>query len=248
MIASRWGLLLLATILALAAVGVGVGPDAMQPSAQRVTVTAVVGLLAPLFWPGVALTPARTAWRVVVWSAAAAMLAAAALRATGQAMQPYPKILLSCAVLMLMLLVAHALAAALESRLRSGAADAQGARETAGRTVALALVLLASLPLWAGPLAELVSGRHGWAVDAVIGVSPLTHLAVASGNDLLRNQWFYQHANLAGLQFAYPGLVEVAATYGSACLVLAVGTIRFERRRRGLAIATLSPHPTENTP
>ena len=26
----------------------------------------------------------------------------------------------------------------------------------------------------------------------MVGVSPLTHLAVAGGNDLLRNDWFYQ--------------------------------------------------------
>lgn len=239
-------MLLLATMLTLAAAGAV--SDDLQPSALRVLVTAAVGLLSLLFWPGVAATPARTASRIVAWSAAAALLAAAALRVLGQAMQPVPKILLSCLMLLLILLVAHGLAAALESRLRSGAADAQGARETAGRSVALALALLASLPLWAGPLAELLSGRHAWAIDTAIGVSPLTHLAVASGNDLMRNQWFYQHANLAGLQFAYPGLVEVAGAYGSACLVLAVGTIRFERRRRRLAIATPSPQPTENTP
>ena len=34
----------------------------------------------------------------------------------------------------------------------------------------------------------------------------LNNLAVATGNDLLRNQWFYQHSNLAGLRFDYPGL------------------------------------------
>jgi len=239
-------MLLLATMLTLAAAGAG--SDDLQPSALRVVVTAAVGLLSLLFWPGVAATTARTALRIVAWSAAAALLAAAVLRLLGQALQPFPKVMSSCAMLLLILLVAHALAAALERSLRGGSADAVGPRETAGRTVALALALLALLPLWAGPLAELLSGRHEWAIDAVIGVSPLTHLAVASGNDLLRNQWFYQHANLAGLQFAYPGLVEVAATYGSACLVLALGAFGFERRRRS-SVDTALPHPpTERAP
>ncbi len=80
------------------------------------------------------------------------------------------------------------------------------AREAAGRSAAVALALLGALPLWLGPVAETLSARHDWAIDAVVGASPLTHLAVASGNDLLRNQWFYQHANLAALLFSYPGL------------------------------------------
>ena len=52
-----------------------------------------------------------------------------------------------------------------------------------------------------------------------MAVSPLTHLAVASGNDLLRNQWFYQHSNLAGLRFDYPRLAPVMTAY---CLLAAV--------------------------
>lgn len=235
-----------ATVLVLAAVVARA--DDVQPSALRVLVTAVVGVLSVLLWPGVAALPARTAWRVVAWSAAAALWAALALRVTGQAMQPYPKILSSCLMLLLIVLVANALAAALEIRLRRGSADAHGAREAAGRTVAMALVLLGSLPLWAGPLAELLSGRHEWAIDAAIGASPLTHLAVASGNDLLRNQWLYQHANLSGLQFSYPGLLEVGAFYASACLLLALGAFASGRRQRSDADANPSHHSQEKSP
>jgi hypothetical protein len=239
-------MLLVATMLTLAAVGAG--SDDLQPSALRVMLTAVVGLLSLLFWPGAAATPARTAWRVVAWSAAATLLAAVALRVTGQVLQPWPRILSSCAMLLLILLVAHALAAALEARLRAGRADAHGAREAAGRTVAMVLALLGTLPLWAGPLAELLSGRHEWAVDAAVAASPLTHLAVASGNDLLRNQWLYQHANLAGLQFSYPGLFEVAVSYAAMCLLLALGAFAFGRRRGGIAHPN-PVHPlTEKSP
>jgi hypothetical protein len=54
MIAMRWAVLAVATVLTLAAFG-ATGTD-LQPSALRVAVTAIVGLLAPLFWP-------RPAWR-----------------------------------------------------------------------------------------------------------------------------------------------------------------------------------------
>ena len=236
----------MATMLILAAVGARA--DDLQPSALRVLVTAAVGLLSVLFWPGRAATPARTAWRVVAWSAAAALLAAGVLRLTGQTMQPYAKIFSSCVMLLLILLVAHALAAALEARLRAGSDSAHGAREAAGRHVAMALVLLGSLPLWAGPLAELLSGRHEWTIAAAIGASPLTHLAVASGNDLLRNQWLYQHANLAGLQFSYPGVFEVGVFYVLACLLLALGAFVFGRWRRGVVGAIPSHPPPEKSP
>ena len=75
----------------------------------------------------------------------------------------------------------------------------------AGRTVALVLALLGSLPLWLGPAGELLSGRQPWIIDAIVGMSPLTHLAVASDNDLLRNEWLYQHSNLAALQTLLSG-------------------------------------------
>jgi hypothetical protein len=125
-------------------------------------------------------------------------------------------------MLLLILLVTHAVAAGLEGRLRTRSADAETAREMAGRAAAFALALLGSLPLWLGPAGELLAGRHPWIIDAVVGMSPLTHLAVASGNDLLRNQWFYQHSNLAALQFSYPSLAELILSYALASLALAL--------------------------
>jgi len=266
MMALRSGMLLVATLLAMAALGAFSGD--LQPSALRVMVTAVVGLLALLFWPGLAATPARTALRVAGWSMAAALLAAAVLALAGSGRQPWTRIGTSCAMLWLILLVAHALAAVLETRFRAwrggtlahSPVDAplqarsqahpqahlqthsQATTESAGRMLAWLLALLGSLPLWLGPLAELLSGRHDWAVDAVIGASPLTHLAVASGNDLLRNQWFYQHVNLSGLQFSYPDLAAIVAAYGLACLMLALGAFGLGRRRVAIAGTTLS-HP-----
>jgi len=218
MIAARWAMLAVAGGLILAAFGA----TDLQPSALRVAVTAVIGLIAPLFWPGRAATPARTALRIVVWSAAAACLAAITLRIPGNSAQPFTRILAACGMLMLILLVTHAVAAGLEGRLRGQSRDAETAREMSGRAAARALALLGSLPLWLGPAGELLAGRHPWIIDAVVGMSPLTHLAVASGNDLLRNQWFYQHSNLAALQFSYPSLAELILSYALASLALAL--------------------------
>lgn len=229
MIAARLALLAVSMLIMLTAFGAI--SEQWQPSALRLLVTALVGLLAPLFWPGSAATAARTAARIVGWSAAAAALAAAALLIVGGPVQPFMPVIVACAVLMLMLVLVHTLAAALEMRWRRRSVAAHDAREQSGRTAATTLALLGSLPLWSGPVAELLSARHAWIIDTVVGISPLTHLAVASSNDLLRNEWLYQHSNLASLQVTYPGLALLAWSYGSVCSVLALITLAFLRPR-----------------
>jgi len=230
MIAVRWAVLAAAVVLMLVAFGATV--TGLQPSALRVAVTAIVGLLAPLFWPGRGATAARTALRVAGWSLAAACLAAIALRLAGAEGQPFPRIFPACAMLMLILLVTHALAAGVERHWRGTSANAELSREAAGRTAAIVLALLGSAPLWLGPAAELIARRQAWLIDAAIGVSPLTHLAVASGNDLLRNPWFYQHANLAALRFSYPGPSSIILFYGTVVLALAVIPLASRKLRR----------------
>jgi hypothetical protein len=231
MMAARWAMLAVAGGMMLGTFGATA--THLQPSALRVAVTAVIGLIAPLFWPGNAATPARTALRIVTWSAAAACLAAITLRIAGIPGQPFARILAACGMLLLILLVSHAVAAGLEGHLRDKSVDAETAREMAGRTATLALAFVGSLPLWLGPAAELLARRYPWIIDAAIGISPLTHLAVASGNDLLRNQWFYQNSNLAALQFSYPSLTELVLYYASGSLVLALIPLvaRYPRRR-----------------
>jgi hypothetical protein len=230
MIATRWAALAVATVPTLAAFG-ATGAD-LQPSALRVAVTAIVGLLAPLFWPGRGATATRTVLRIAGWSLAAACLAAVALRFAADHGQPFARILPACAMLMLILLVTHALAAGLERRWRAKGIDAEKSREMAGRSVAIALALVGSVPLWLGPAAELLASRLPWIVDAALGFSPLTHLAVASGNDLLHNAWFYQHANLAALQSSYPGLAEITLSYATVALTLALVPLASRRLRR----------------
>jgi len=228
----RWCMLLVAASLVLAAFGATTAD--LQPSAQRVAVTGVVGLLAPLFWPGNAGTPARNALRVAAWSGAAAGLAALMLCGISAPTQPLARILASCAMLLPIMLITHAVMARLERRWCSLLGDAHAAREMVGRTASVALAMLGALPLWLGPLGELLSARHGWLIDALVGLSPLTHLAVASDNDLLRNQWFYQHSNLANLQFSYPSLATLSWSYGTVGALLASIALLQRRSHRPL--------------
>ena len=216
-----------------------------QPSALRLLVTVVAGLLAPLFWPGSGASAAHTAARVVGWSAAAAALVAAALLCFGGPMQRVGPVITACAVLALMLVLVHTLLAALELHGRRRSVDAQNAREQASRTAALTLVVLGSLPLWCGPLAQWLAADHDWLVDVALAISPLTHLAVASGNDLLRNPWFYQHSNLASLQVSYPGLAWIAGAYGSICAVLLILALAFRRLHLHIDITTRPHHLKE---
>jgi hypothetical protein len=216
-IAARFAGLAATALLLLAALGAN---DAdLQPSARIVLVTAVVGLLAPLFWPGRAGTARATTVRIIGWSLAGAGLAAAVAVLSGLGLERLPRAVNSLAVLFLALVAVHALAAAVEGFLRRRAAGPEAARESAAWMAACALVTLGAAPLWLGPAAELALADRARAVETVVAVSPLTHLAVASGNDLLRNQWFYQHSNLAGLRFDYPRLAPVMTAY---CLLAAV--------------------------
>ncbi len=216
MIAARWAMLLAAALSILVAWGAGQGPA----SSLRVEVTAVIGLLAPLFWPGRGATRSRTALRVVAWSAAAAASAALALLALPA--QPASRVASACAMLMAILVLTLAAAATLEWWWSGTIADAGSARELAGRTMAGALAALGTLPFWLGPMAESLVARHPGIIDLVVGLSPVTHLAVASGNDLLHNPWLYEHSNLAVLAVSFPRLGTLAGFYVAACAVLAI--------------------------
>jgi hypothetical protein len=234
---------LVATALLLIA-ALGALSDDLQGSARVVLVTAVVGALAPLFWPGRAATTRSTAMRIAGWSFAATVLAAALAALGGNAAMLAPRIARACIVLLLVLVVAHALAAVLEALLQRRAARPATAREASAWLTTAALAAVAATPLWLGPAAELASKTHPRAVDVVVAVSPLTHLAVASGNDLLRNQWFYQHSNLSGLRFEYPPPgTAIAAGLALLAALLAIHALLPTRP------ATAAPggrtHPTE---
>ncbi len=229
MIAVRSGALVVAVLMTLAALRAT--DSDLQPSALRLMVSCVIALLTPLFWPGAAETRKGSALRILGWSLAATGLAAFTLGALGTARQSVPSVFEACAMLFLVLLVVNTATALVEARWLGDSATNPSSRELAGRTVALALALFATLPFWLGPAAEALSSRHAWAIDATLSLSPIVHLAVASGNDLMRNEWFYQHLNVASLQFEYPGLPAIALSYSMVLLALGLLVVAYPRRR-----------------
>jgi hypothetical protein len=217
----------------------------LQPSARIVLVTTVFGLLAPLFWPGRTATARTTATRVVGWSLAAVGLSAAAAVMTGLGVDRLPRVSAVLVVLFLVLVVVHAVAAALEGLLQRRGSGPEAARESAAWLATAALLALGAAPLWLGPAAEIAIADRPAAVDAVVAVSPLTHLAVASGNDLLRNQWFYRHSNLAGLRFDYPQLGALLIAYSiiAAVLLLALAVPRARASAHSNGPRFVEEHP-----
>jgi hypothetical protein len=166
---------------------------------------------------------------VVVWSAAAAALAGplplgvsptarapAALAAGGTV----------ALALLAVLLIAHAAAAALERHWTARPTGDAHARPAAGLTVAAVLAVAGTLPFWLGPAAELAARQHPAALDLVVAWSPVTHLAVASGHDILRQAWLYEHANLAALPVEYPAGATLAWAYAAALALLVIAALR----------------------
>jgi hypothetical protein len=128
--------------------------------------------------------------------------------------------------------------------LRSSSMAGTAADEWARSLVAATLWLLAAAPLWLGPLADL-QAREGTAVaEAIVAASPLVHLGLAAGQDVLRTQWFYANSSLGSLQFDYPSLTSVALGYACAAAVLALISVGFARRGAAAtpAVHASSPH------
>jgi hypothetical protein len=219
----------------------------LQASGRLVLLTAVLAALAPLFWPGGAETPQATARRVLGWSLAVALLGAMAAFA-GAGTAPAARIAAACAMLLLVCVVTQGLAAMLEALLAGHAADAAVARDTAAWLATATLAALGAMPLWLGPAAELAAPSHPGAVDAVVAASPLTHLAVASGNDLFRNQWFYQHSNLAGLRFDYPRVAPLVGGYTALAVALLLVPVILRGRPKPAAPASRQPRTKGLTP
>ena len=104
--------------------------------------------------------------------------------------------------------------------------------EEFARLASVGLLAVASAaPLWLGPLA-LESGSDGRVASGLLALSPLVHLAVAAGADLLRSPWFYAHTSLGSLRFDYPAASILALCYGAAAL----GVAALSRFRQELSV------------
>jgi hypothetical protein len=217
---STGGLVVASALLTLAVAGFDAD---LQPSAQRVLAACVPGLLAVLFRPGTAspTTWQRLAGLMVAW----ASIVAAVAVATGLALAPEvgPRtvrpLLATAAFLFVLLLPALALATLLDA-LAAPPGVPYATREASSWSVTAIVASIAAAPLWLGPAAELALPERPRASEAVLASSPLTQLATTAGNDLLRNQWFYQRSNLASLPVAYPRPAPAAAASLCAFAVL----------------------------
>lgn len=118
------------------------------------------------------------------------------------------------------------------------------ADEWARCLTAAALWLLAATPLWLGPLADLQSRASPTAAEAIVAASPLVHLGLAAGQDVLRTQWFYAHSSLGGLQFDYPSLGAVALAYVCIATLLALVAFGLARLDATRPPSTLPSSPT----
>jgi len=68
--------------------------------------------------------------------------------------------------------------------------------------VFVVFAILLATPVWLAPLAE-QAGIWPGAPDLIIGVSPLSALAVSLDFDYLRSNWFYQYSVLGSLRYEY---------------------------------------------
>jgi hypothetical protein len=178
-------------------VGPGLDPELRPIAAGLAGLAATVVFLLPR-----ALGSGLTA-RPLTTAAGLALTAALATTLATPAAGPQPQ----AAVLMLVGLMALALAA-----LGDGLKVLTG-HPSAGAAWTLALVcFIAATPVWLLPLHG--SANPGpWALDALVAVNPLTHLAVLTGTDWLRSDWFYRHSALGSLRYAYPTPAAVMAAY-----------------------------------
>lgn len=172
-------------------------------SSRRLMLVGLMATLAPLFWSGYASVLRVLGWALGVGTIAALLLAAWRIPGLDAGAA-------ACLQLSLLVIAVHAIA---------GLTEALGTRALGqrcaipGKAIALVLVLVAALPLWLGPAAELSLADHPGFAEAIVAASPLTHLALASGNDLFHQPWLYQYANLATFRFDYPPVGSVLGAY-----------------------------------
>lgn len=201
----------------------------MPASAAALIVVSVPVLLAPLFWPRDVVSLRRLPVCLGSPIVTAALLAVAWQLAKGRAI-PLAALVPACVTSLMILLVAYLCVIVAAGVLARFGANARTAREWAVWTMTSILWLAAAGPLWLGPVADLGARIDAAIPSTLLACSPLAHLAVASGYDLLRSQWFYGHTSLGALQVEYPRLTTLLIAYAGAGVVLALLAIPFGRR------------------
>lgn len=212
--------LTLAGAAGLVAWTLGVTNEDTPPSSRLLMITALPPLLAPLFGTSRAGVLRTLASHAATWGFATLLVICATALAVGNV--PLDRLaaplLMALGIVVVSQLAAHCAKAAL----RIAGTAPTVADDWARWLITALLWLLAAAPLWLGPLADLGASRGSAPAEAIVAASPLVHLALAAGQDLLRTEWFYAHTSLGGLQFEYPTQAAVAIAYVGGTAGLAV--------------------------
>jgi hypothetical protein len=220
--------LALAIAAGLATLAIGIADGTASGATRLLAVVVLPALLSPLLGrPGTARLTTLPA-HVLAWGLGTFLLAAAVWLSAGgwPLSHSIVPLLFALGLVITARLAAIVAAAALRTSSMAGAAVDEWARWL----VAATLWLLAAAPLWLGPLADLQAREGTAAAEAIVAASPLVHLGLAAGQDVLRTQWFYANSSLGSLQFDYPSLTSVALGYACAAAVLALLAVGFARR------------------
>ncbi len=212
-------MLVLAGTAIVVALALGIaGPDT-PPATRLLLAVAAPVLLVPLFSGEATRMSTALAASLAGWLCTTLLLVVAAVLygARPATAQLAPLLLVALGIVVVTQLAARAATRLLQvARL-----DETAAREWARWLVAAILWLLATAPLWLGPLAALGAEAGPARSSAIVAASPLVHLGVAAGQDLLRTQWWYAHTSFGSLQFDYPSLTAIARAYVATSLALA---------------------------
>jgi hypothetical protein len=207
----------------------------LAPSAATFLAAAVPAWLAPLFWLREGYSRSRLLQSALGPVPAIVFVALVLRIALGASVVP-GRLVLAALTVVAMLAVAYLTATLIEDILRRLGAGESPAREWSYWTVTAMLWLAAAAPLWLGPVADLAAGIQPRLPSIVLGSSPLVHLAVACGHDVLRDQWVYAHTSLGALQIDYPRLPLVLSVYVAAAVALSVLRAAQARVVFGLAL------------
>ena len=80
----------------------------------------------------------------------------------------------------------------------------------APNSVVSLFIFFSLVPVWASPILEVLNNPD-WLNKLVVGISPLTAMAVALDADYLRSPWFYEHSAVASMRYVYPDMITVLA-------------------------------------
>lgn len=173
----------------------------LSPGVVLTAASAAGIALAPLFW-----RQSDALAELIAWCIAAALVGP--LLATAWVSVSVIAAVRTGALAALWLAILHAPLWAGACRIvRSGAAGAT--LDPLRVLIVTVLAALAGGPLWLAPLASL-NTTPAISASSILAVSPLIHLAVGAGADLLRVPWWYAHSTLGSSRFDYPDYLATA--------------------------------------